>query len=154
MIDALRPLLGALGAEHAGVALDVLPRLAEGELKELVLDYAARSSRGYEAELGGLFDQAPAELGVTLVRVLARIDNPAARESLLEARDSEHAEVVAEAERAIRARGSAPRHPPPSAPVHAAPVAPARPAASSPSNPRPSPPPLPVRPTKSDRDKS
>jgi hypothetical protein len=121
MLQALKPVLAVLGDEHAGVALEVLPTLAEGELKEIVVDYAARASRGYEHQLGGLFEHAPEELGSALVRVLARIDTPAARDALSRAVESKHDTVLLAAARAIREQqkelGSAPAHGRPARPT-------------------------------------
>jgi len=118
MVATLRPLLTVLGDEHAGVALEVLPTLAEGELKELVIDYAARSSRGYETELGGLFVQADAAFGATLVQILTRIGTPAAREALNRAVESEHDSVLLAAARALKALGES-GVPPPARPAPA-----------------------------------
>ncbi|MBK7579588.1 MAG: serine/threonine protein kinase [Myxococcales bacterium] len=98
---AIGKLLGFLGDAHAGVVLENLTAVPDGELKELLRDYLARSSTGYERDFGALFAHAPAELGVELVRVLRKMGTPRARAALLFGEASEHAEVRAAAEAAL-----------------------------------------------------
>ncbi|MCC6898809.1 MAG: serine/threonine protein kinase [Polyangiaceae bacterium] len=92
-VAAIGKLLDFLGDAHAGVVLENLTAVPDGELKDILRAYLARSSAGYEAQIGALLAQAPAELGVELVRVLRRMKTPGAKEALAQALDSEHADV-------------------------------------------------------------
>jgi hypothetical protein len=90
---AIGKLLGFLGDAHAGVVLENLTSVPDGELKDLLRSYLARSSTGYEDQFGVLFAHAPAELGVELVKVLRKMKTEGARAALVLALDSAHAEV-------------------------------------------------------------
>lgn len=90
---AIGKLLDFLGDAHAGTVLEHLVAVPDGELKDLLRRYLARSSAGYEAQIGDLFASAPPELGVELVRVLRRMKTPGARQALGLALESEHLEV-------------------------------------------------------------
>ncbi len=90
---AIGKLLDFLGDAHAGVVLENLTAVPDGELKDLLRRYLARSSAGYEDQIGALFAHAPVELGVELVRVLRKMNTDGARAALGLALDSEHLEV-------------------------------------------------------------
>jgi len=90
---AIGKLLDFLGDAHAGAVLEHLTAVPDGELKDLLRRYLARSISGYEEQIGALFANAPPELGVELVRVLRRMKTPGARAALELALESEHLEV-------------------------------------------------------------
>lgn len=90
---AIGKLLDFLGDAHAGVVLENLTAVPDGELKALLRGYLARSMTGYEDQVGSLFEHATPELGVELVRVLRAMKTRGAREALALARQSPHAEV-------------------------------------------------------------
>lgn len=90
---AIGKLLDFLGDAHAGAVLENLTAVPDGELKDLLRRYLARSSAGYEDQIGALFEHAPPELGVELVRVLRRMKTAGARAALELALESEHLEV-------------------------------------------------------------
>jgi hypothetical protein len=92
-VAAIGMLLDFLGDAHAGVVLENLTAVPDGELKDILRAYLARSSAGYEAQIGALLAQAPPDLGVELVRVLRRMKTSGAREALAQALESEHTEV-------------------------------------------------------------
>jgi serine/threonine protein kinase len=90
---AIGMLVDFLGDAHAGVVLENLTAVPDGELKDILRAYLARSSTGYEEQIGDLFAQAPRELGVELVRVLRRMKTEGARIALARAVESQHADV-------------------------------------------------------------
>ena len=92
-VAAIGMLLDFLGDAHAGVVLENLTAVPDGELKDILRAYLARSSAGYEGQIGALLAQAPPDLGVELVRVLRRMKTSGAREALAQALESEHTEV-------------------------------------------------------------
>jgi serine/threonine-protein kinase len=89
----LPALLDALGDAHAGVALEVLPAMPDGPVKEILLDYVAKNGSGFEAQLGALFPEAEPEMALVLVGVLARMTTAEARDALAMAMDSPHESV-------------------------------------------------------------
>jgi eukaryotic-like serine/threonine-protein kinase len=93
----LMPLLAALDGTHVRAALELLPSLPDGEIKEALVDYVAKNGEGHEAEMGALFAQADLDLGLALIRVLAKIKTPAARDAIVQAAQSRHAVVRIEA---------------------------------------------------------
>jgi HEAT repeat protein len=66
-------------------------------LRDLVMAYLERASQGYEEQLGSLFAQADVDLGLGIVRVLAKLGTPAARNAILRAGQSPHPVVRIEA---------------------------------------------------------
>lgn len=64
-VAAIGMLLDFLGDAHAGVVLENLTAVPDGELKD-ILRACARSSAGYEGQIGALLAQAPPDLGVEL----------------------------------------------------------------------------------------
>jgi hypothetical protein len=95
--SAIRPLLAMLGPAHVDVVLNVLPDLPEGEIKDQVVDYVARNGAGHEKAMGELFAHADLEVGLALIRVLARIETRDARDAISRAAQSPHAVVRIEA---------------------------------------------------------
>ena len=116
---SLGPLLEALGDAHAGVALEVLPAMPDGQIKDILVGYVAKNGKGFEVQLGSLFAEAEPEMGMVLVSVLVKMGTPAAREALAMAIQSPHDLVRDEA--LARLRASLP--PPPPRPVGGSPLA-------------------------------
>jgi hypothetical protein len=93
----LTAVLAYADGSHVRAVLDVLPSVPESELKEQMLAYLGRAGRGRELDLGSLFQEAPLELGLSLIRVLSRIGTVEARDAIALASSSRHAVVRIEA---------------------------------------------------------
>ncbi len=91
--DGVVMLLEHLGGEHFARLLASLPALLGTELGEPVIAYLERSGAGHEAELAEAFRNADLEFGLIVLRVLAALDSPAAREAIARAVESRHAVV-------------------------------------------------------------
>jgi eukaryotic-like serine/threonine-protein kinase len=93
----LRIILQYADDSHVAALLGALTRLPAGEIEDLAISYLARTGRGHEAEMGALFADASLDLGLSLIRVLARIGTPEARDAIVQASASRHAVVRIEA---------------------------------------------------------
>lgn len=93
----LATILPVIDDTHIKAALDILPSVGEGRLKDLLVGYVARVGEGHEAELALLFEEAELDLGLALIRVLVRIGTPSARNAIASAAKSRHAVVRIEA---------------------------------------------------------
>jgi serine/threonine protein kinase len=96
-VKGLETILTVLDDTHIRPALEILPSVSEGPLKELLVGYVARVGEGHEAELAALFEEAELDLGLALIRVLARIGTPGAKNAIASATKSRHAVVRIEA---------------------------------------------------------
>jgi serine/threonine protein kinase len=86
-----------LQPQHFDPALTFLGESAAGELQQLLFTCITRNSRGNEAKIATLFATAPVDLGLSLVRLLAELDTPAAKEAVAMGSQSPHALVRIEA---------------------------------------------------------
>ncbi len=89
-LRALTLVLDALGDAHAGVALEALSSVPDGKLKDLLVDYVARTGRGYEQPMAELLPQADESFALVLLQVLDKMGGEAAREAMLRAQESPH----------------------------------------------------------------
>jgi eukaryotic-like serine/threonine-protein kinase len=92
-LAGLRMILGYLGDKHLPVVLRALREVRDEQILGVVLDYVRHAGTGHEAELGAMFVEADEELGIALVRVLAEIATPEARNAIMRAASSPHAVV-------------------------------------------------------------
>jgi len=95
---ALGLVLELLGDAHAGVALDALRQAPGGVLKEVLIEYVARSGRGYEEPLAALLPEADEPFALVLLSVLHRMQTDAARLAIVRAKESPHRAVRVQAE--------------------------------------------------------
>jgi len=95
---ALTLVLDLLGDAHAGVALEALERDPTSQVKDVLVDYVARSGRGYEEPLAELLPRADASFALVVLEVLAKMNNDAARAAILRGKESPHREVRIQAE--------------------------------------------------------
>jgi HEAT repeat protein len=95
--EALEVLLPIAGDRLVVPAIDALAGGYGGRLTDALRDYVTRHAAGHEEELGSMFAQADLDLALTLVRILAQLNTPLARETILRAVDSPHAVVRVEA---------------------------------------------------------
>jgi hypothetical protein len=93
----LELILRHIDGTHVPSALRVLSSLADPVIRDLVTAYLERAAVGYEDALGALFVEADVDLGLALVRVLAKLGTPAAKEAIAHASSSPHAVVRIEA---------------------------------------------------------
>jgi serine/threonine protein kinase len=96
-MKSLARVLGCIQAQHFEAALTFLPDAPEGPLQELLLEIVARMGRGHEAKIGALFSKLALDLALGMVRLLASLDTPAAKEAVGMAVQSPHALVRIEA---------------------------------------------------------
>jgi eukaryotic-like serine/threonine-protein kinase len=95
--EGLRTVVEYVDGTHVPVVLKVIADLSPGELMDLLVGYLGRAARGYEADLGTLFPTASVGLGLALVRVLAALATPEARQAIMAAGSSPHPVVRIEA---------------------------------------------------------
>lgn len=93
----LDQLLRYLDGSHVPRVLPVLMDERAEPILPALLGYLARRGRGHEAAMGALFAKASVEVGLGLVRVLAELGTPEARQGVLSATKSPHALVRIEA---------------------------------------------------------
>lgn len=96
---SMKALLGAVDGEHVDIALGCLPSADTEEVRTLLLDFLQAKGVGHEAAIGELFasPQITLEMGLELVRLLAAINTPAAKEAIAQATRCPHALVRIEA---------------------------------------------------------
>jgi serine/threonine-protein kinase len=95
---ALTLVLELLGDAHAGVALDALRQDPRGSLRDLLIDYVARSGQGYEEPLAALLPAAEESFALVLLSILDRMRTDAARLAIERAKESPHRAVRVQAE--------------------------------------------------------
>jgi serine/threonine protein kinase len=93
----LARVLGCIQAQHFEAALEFLPEAPEGPVQQLLLEIVARMGRGHEAKIGALFPKLAVDLALGMVRLLASLETPAAKEAISMAAQSPHALVRIEA---------------------------------------------------------
>jgi hypothetical protein len=96
-LKSLTKVLECLQSQHFDTAMAFLPEAPAGRIQRLLLDFMQRVGRGHEHRIAELFPQADLDLGLEIVRSLAKFDTPAAREALATASSSPHPLVRIEA---------------------------------------------------------
>ena len=96
-LKGVAKVLGCIQAQHFDSALSFLPEAPEGPVQDLLHEFITRVGRGNEAKIGALFPKLKVELALAMVRLLASIDTPAAKEAITMAAQSPHALVRIEA---------------------------------------------------------
>jgi eukaryotic-like serine/threonine-protein kinase len=91
--QALESILEHLDDTYFSPVANALPLVEGTDLGDALLRYLRRTGVGHEPELGALLKDATIELGLAIVRALAAIDSPAAREAIAHASESPHAVV-------------------------------------------------------------
>jgi hypothetical protein len=97
LIRGLEKLFGNLNDTYVPSVLESLRSFEEGKVMDLLLDYVASQGHGQVALMRELLPQVAIPLGVGLVRVLVKIETPAAKEAIVAATQSPHAVVRIEA---------------------------------------------------------
>jgi eukaryotic-like serine/threonine-protein kinase len=95
--QGLSQILGRLDDTHVKVVLEAIPRVEDADLQSELVSYLARNGKGHEAEFGAMIANAPLELALALVRVLAELPTKAARDAITLATRSPHPVVRIEA---------------------------------------------------------
>jgi len=96
-VEGLTKILDNLDDTHVPVVLEKIEDITEPVITSQLIDYLARKGRGHEEALGAMFEGATVELGLALVRVLAAIGSPEARQAASMAAHSPHPVVRIEA---------------------------------------------------------
>jgi len=98
-LASMKTLLDAVEGDHVDVALGCLPTADTEEVRALLIGFLQAKGAGHEAAIGELFasPQITLELGLELVRLLAAINTPAAKEAISQATRCPHALVRIEA---------------------------------------------------------
>jgi len=96
-VKGLNTILGYCDETYFAVVLKHLGAMPDADLRDVLIAYLTRTGVGHEAEMGELFATADIELGLCLVRVLASLTTPKAREAIGEAVKSPHPVVRIEA---------------------------------------------------------
>lgn len=89
-VRGLHMVLGYLDDGPLHVVLAALPAARDELLLGELIAYLQRVGQGHEAELAQLFTDADQEVGLALIRVLAEIPGPAARDAIVRASQSPH----------------------------------------------------------------
>jgi HEAT repeat protein len=97
MASALAEILGYLGGSHVPAVLECLPGAVAPLLRQTLLKFIERVGRGHEAAMAALFPSADVDLSLGLVRILAALGTPAARDAIAQAARSPHPIVRIEA---------------------------------------------------------
>ena len=96
-VATLATLVEALDGTYFDVVLDAALASEEGPLKELLVSNLLRPGVGNEARLGSRFSSVAEDVGLTLVRILAKVESGEAKGAMLLAAASPHAMVRIEA---------------------------------------------------------
>lgn len=96
-VGGLTRVLSYLDGTHVPVVVKALPQVTHAEVRQLLVAYIARTGHGHELTLGGLFAEADLELGLVLVRILAELGTPEAKNAISMSSQSPHAIVRIEA---------------------------------------------------------
>jgi hypothetical protein len=95
--EGLQRFLKYLDDTHVPVVLENITEITEQSIIDQLIDYLIRTGQGHESELGAMFAEAGVELGLALVRVLAALETPGARQAISLAAHSLHPVVRIEA---------------------------------------------------------
>ena len=93
----LKTILGYVDDTHFVGVLKAVGAIVDPELRDVLVAYMQRTGQGHEAEMGELFAEADVDLGLALVRVLAGMRTPGAREAISMAVKCPHPVVRIEA---------------------------------------------------------
>jgi serine/threonine protein kinase len=96
-LKSLGRVLSCIQTQHFDAALTFLPDAPEGPIQDLLLEFVKRIGRGHESKIGGMFPLLGLDLALGMVRLLASIDTPGAKEAIGMAVQSPHALVRIEA---------------------------------------------------------
>lgn len=96
-LKSVTRVLGCIQTQHVEAALQFLPEAPPGAIQDLLLDFIRKIGRGYEAKIGELFPKLGVDIALAMVRLLAGIDTPAAKEAIGGAVQSPYALVRIEA---------------------------------------------------------
>lgn len=96
-VEGMTKVLARIQNQHFEGVLSYLPDSKPGKVRELLLDLLGRISKGNEAKLATLFVKADVDLSLELVRLLAAMDSPEARDAISQASQSPHPLVRIEA---------------------------------------------------------
>ncbi len=98
-MDSMQALLNVVEGEHVDVALECLPEADTEELRKMLLTFVQAKGAGHEQAIGALFasPKVTIELGLDLVRLLAALNTPEAKNAISQATRSPHALVRIEA---------------------------------------------------------
>jgi serine/threonine protein kinase len=94
---ALSEILSGVANAHFDVLLENLPDIEAKPIRKLLLEVIEKSASGHERAIGQLILKADVDLGLALVRILARISAKEAKEAIAEATHSPHPLVRIEA---------------------------------------------------------
>jgi len=96
-IRALSEILSGVANAHFDVLLDNLADIEAPSIRKLLLEVLGKSALGNERAIGQLILKADVDLGLALVRILARLTSQEAKEAIADATQSPHPLVRIEA---------------------------------------------------------
>jgi hypothetical protein len=96
-LAGLSKVLECIQGQHFDAALNHLKDAPDAKIRQLLFDFIERTLNGQEAKIAALFPDLDVDMGLEMVRLLAKLGTEAARDAISHAVESPHALVRIEA---------------------------------------------------------